>query len=273
MKKKWQSEISEPQRNSIRLGILAGLIYALFAWGWDAFSMLKAHASLPLVKLAIGLLPTIAVFALVSWVSTRNNHMVARMLLWMAAASILSYLVSLLTFQAYGAVLCAAHPQFGAAINYITPAGIRGRLFVIMVLTNVLFLVGGLLLDNAGEALYSSLGTVGWLIPVLLCLAFFAGAGYTADANFNAELRGQITAVDAQLEEVAQLDLQSLSERDQRMLQRFTRLQVDLQGTRRLLIASFDDAFSQVQMLIDFNGQWAQCLTLNGRVSTCELME
>ncbi len=255
------------------LGALGGLIYALFAWGWDAYLMFTAHASLPFAKLVIGAIPSVAIFVLISWASIRSSHMVVRMLLWMAAACGLSFLVSLLTFQIFAEVLKTALPDVSASINYFTPAGIRGRLFVIMVMTNILFIVGGLLSDNAGEAIFSSSGTIGWMIPVLLCLAFFAGAGYVADSNFNAELRDQLISVDEQLEEVAQLDLEDLSERDQRLVRRFTKLNVDLDGPRKLLIGSFDDSFSQVQMLINFNGQWAQCLVLNGHVGNCALME
>lgn len=260
-------------KTNIWLGAAAGAAYSFFAWGLDTISMGQAHASLPWIKLAIGSLPTILIFILVSWICTKTNHLVVRMLLWMATATGLSYLVSLLTFQVTAQVLRLAHPAVGTAISYITPAGIRGRLFVIIVMTNILFISGGLLFDTASESVFSARSVLGWLIPVVLCLAFFAGAGYVADSNFNTKLRSQIAAIDEQIEEVSQLDLENLSERNQRLVRRFTKLDVDLKGPRKLLLATFDDSFSQVKVLIDFNGTWTECMVLNSYVGNCEMVE
>jgi hypothetical protein len=148
--------------------------------------------------------------------------------------------------------------------------GIKSRLFVIIIMTNILFILGGLLIDSASESIITSSGVVGWIFPIIFCLAFFAGAGFTADSNFNTELRENVVAIDEQIDDVSQMNIESLPSRDQRLVQRFTRLDVNLQGSRDLLIASFDESFSQAQVLINFDGVWTQCLALNGHVGSCE---
>ena len=261
------------QKVYVILGAIAGFVYAFAAWGIDAILLSAANASLPWVKFAIAVIPVTAMFTLVSWISTKITHMVLRMLLWIALATSLSYLISLFSFQFNAVILRNIHPQVSSVINYITPAGISSRRFVIIVMTNILLIVGGLMFENASQSYFSASGTVGRFLPILICLAFFGGAGYVADSNFNTELRSQLVNVDDQLKEVANLDLNSLSERDQRMIRRFTKLNVDLQGPRKLVIGNFDDSFSQVEMLIDFNGTWVNCLTINGFVGNCEMME
>lgn len=273
MNTKENKPLSTFQNTNLWIAVIAGFAYAFFAWGLDAFALYKAHASTPWIKLAIGILPIIGIFVLVSWICSKANNLVVRTLLWMAAASGLSYLVSLLTFQLTAEVLKSTHPEMAELISYITPAGIRGRLFIIIVMTNILFILGGLLLDNAGEAMFSSSSVIGWLVPVLLCVGFFAGAGYVADSNFNTELRNQIIAINQQIEEISQLDLENLSERDQRMVRRFTKLDVDLSGPYKLLLANFDDSFSHAEVLIDFDGVWAGCQVLNSYVGNCEMLE
>ena len=57
------------------------------------------------------------------------------------------------------------------------------------------------------------------------------------------------------------------------MIRRFTKLNVDLQGPRKLVIGNFDDSFSQLEMLINFDGVWVNCLTINSFVGNCEMME
>jgi len=261
------------QKLNILIGMAAGLVYAIFAWGIDDYLLFKANASLPWLKFALAILPVLLIFGLVSWLGSITSHMITRLLLWMGSACGISFLVSILTFQAGAEVMKALNPQISSHINYLVPDGIRGRLFVILVMTNILFILGGMLFEPASEALISASGVISWLVPVALCFAFFAGAGYVADSNFNTELRDQIVAVDEQIDEISQVDLNSLSEYEQRMVRRFTKLDVDLAGPHKLLVSSFDNSFSQVEVLIDFNGRWAKCMALNSRVGNCEMVE
>lgn len=265
--------MEKQQKVYVILGALAGFVYSFMAWGIDAIQLSTANASLPWLKFAIAVLPVTALFMLVAWISTRVTHLVLRMLLWMVLATGLSFLISLFSFQFNAAILRSIHPQVSSVINYITPAGISSRRFVIIIMTNILLIVGGLMFETASQSYFSATSVVGQFVPILLCLAFFGGAGYVADSNYNTELRSQLVNVDDQLEEIANLDMNSLSERDQRMIRRFTKLNVDLQGPRKLVIGNFDDSFSQLEMLINFDGVWVNCLTINSFVGNCEMME
>jgi len=257
----------------IILGILAGIIFSLFAWGYDGFLLQKYHGALPWLKLAVGVIPIVLVFSFMTWIALKINNMIVRALLWMIAATGVSYLISTLTFNASEVVVRAFFPQIGQYIQYVAPEGIRSRLLIILVMTNILFILGGLLIDMASDALITSSGIIGWTFPIILCLAFFAGAGFTADSNFNADLRGHIISLDEQLQEVADLNMSELTEREQRLVRRYTKLDVDLDGPRKLILGSFDPTFSQSKVWIDFNGKWATCTALNGRVNDCEMLE
>jgi hypothetical protein len=261
------------QRSALWFGMAAGIIYATFAWGIDGFLLFKANASLPWLKLSLALLPVPLMFGLASWLGAKAGNLITRTLLWISTACILCLLVSILTFQVYGEIVKLVYPQLGSRISYIVPEGIHGRLFVILVMTNILFIIGGMLFESASEAMISASGVISWLVPVGLCFAFFAGAGYVADSNFNTELRDQVISVNEQIEEVSLLNLSSLSEYEQRMVRRFTKLDVNLAGPRKLLVGSFDNSFSQVNILVDFDGNWANCLVMNGRVGNCEMVE
>lgn len=257
-------------RQDVIIGLIAGVAYSLFAWGIDAYLLQISHYTAPWLKFLVGTIPVILIITLTAWLGTKLNNVVSKTLLWMAAATGLSFLISTITFQgsefAYKVIL----PEVGDRILYMATEGIKSRLFVIIVMTNILFILGGLLIDSASEALITASGVFGWIFPILFCLAFFAGAGFVADSNFNTELRDNILTLDQQVEELSQLDLANLSEREERMVRRFTKLNVDLEGSRYLLIASFDESFSQIEVLINFGGIWAQCLALNGRVGNCE---
>jgi hypothetical protein len=202
--------------------------------------------------------------------SARTNNLIIRSLIWMATATILSFLISMLSFQGTEFATKAIYPNNADQINYILPESIRGRLFVIIVMSNILFFIGGMLIDSASEVLIKSSGIIGWMLPILICLAFFGGAGYVADANFNFQLRDQIIAVNQQISEAAQINTTKMTERQERLIRRFTKLNVPLDSHRRLLVGSFDESFSQSVILIDFDGIWARCTALNGMVGNCE---
>lgn len=257
-------------RQNVLIGLIGGVFYALFAWGIDLYWLSASHYAFPWIKLLIGSIPSILLITLAAWFATKLNNVVSKALLWIVLATGLSLLVSFITFQgtewAYRSIL----QEVGDRITYSATTGIKSRLFVIVVMTNILFILGGLLIESASEALITASGFIGWLFPVLFCLAFFAGAGFVADSNFNTELRDNILALDQQIEEISKLDIAKLGEREERMVRRFTKLEVNLGGERHLLISNFDETFSQTEVLINFDEVWVQCLALNGFVGNCE---
>lgn len=258
------------KRFDILIGALGSFAYALFAWGVDSYLLQQNNGSAPWLKLAFGIPATLIIFFIASLISARYNNLIIRALTWMATATILSFSIAFLTFQGTEFAIKAIFPNFAGKIYYIIPDSIRGRLFVIIVMSNILFFIGGMLIESASEALIKSSGIIGWMLPILFCLAFFGGAGYVADANFNFQLRDQIIAVNQQISEAAQINTTKMTERQERLIRRFTKLDVPLDGPRRLLVGSFDESFSQSVILVDFDGIWARCTSLNGMIGNCE---
>jgi hypothetical protein len=268
IKKKMLEKIRKQQE--ILIGALGGLTYAAFSWGVDGYLLQQNNGSLPWLKFALGAPLAVAIFSVTALFSTRFNNLIMRSLIWISSAIVLSFMVSMLTFQGTEFAIKGLYPNMADQINYLLPESIRGRLFVIIVLSIILFLIGGMFIDSASEALIKSSGAIGWMMPIFFCLAFFGGAGYVADSNFNFQLRDQILAVNQQINEASQLNQKDMTEREARLIRRFTKLNVTLNGPRRMLVGSFDESFSQSEILIDFNGIWAHCSALNGMVGNCE---
>jgi hypothetical protein len=260
------------KQSEIFIGALCGLVYSSLAWGVDGFLLQQNNASVPWLKMAIGAPVIMIFFIFVAWLNTRFTNLITRSLLWMATATGISTLISTLTFQVTEFIIKALHPNMSAQINYVLPDSIRGRVFVVVVMTNILFLIGGLLIDSTAEALIKSSGIIGWMLPIFFCVIFFGGAGYVADSNFNFQLRDQVLTVNQQINEAALLDQNKITVREAQLIQRFTKLNVHLNGPRRLLVGSFDQSFSESVILVNFNGTWARCSALNGMVGSCELV-
>lgn len=257
-------------RMNIIIGVLGGIAYAVFAWGVDGYLLQMNNGSVPWLKLVIGTPIVILLIIAAVIISTKTSNLVFRSLIWMSTATILCLFVSLLSFQGSEFSIKFLFPNIADQINYILPESIRGRLFVILVMSIILFFIGGLFVEPTSDALFKSSGIIGWVLPLILCITFFGGAGYVADANFNFQLRDQVVAINQQIKDVSKINTASITERQERLIRRFTKLNLDLNGPRRLLVGSFDQSFSQSVILINFDGIWAHCTSLNGLVGNCE---
>ena len=187
------------------IGILDALSYAVFAWGVDGYLLQQNNGSAPWLKFLISFPAVVLIFFAATRISTKSNNLIVRSLIWMATAIFLSMLVSFLTFQGSEIIIKALHSDMAGMIDYVLPETISGRLFVIIVMSIILFFIGGMLIESASEALIKSSGIIGWVLPVVFCLAFFGGAGYVADANFNFQLRNQIMIVNQQISEASRI--------------------------------------------------------------------
>ena len=252
------------------IGALGSLAYVIFSWGVDGFLLQQHNGSMPWLKLAFGFPTVLLIFLIATSISIRNNNLIIRALTWIAAATILSFTISFLSFQGMEFAWKTVYPNLSDQISYTLLETIRGRLFVIIVMSNILFFIGGMLVESASEAMFKSSGLIGWVLPILFCLAFFGGAGYVADANFNFQLRDQIISVNEQISEAALMNSSQMTERQERLIRRFTKLNVQLDGPHRLFVSNFDESFTQSVILIDFDGIWASCTSINGLVGNCE---
>ncbi len=254
----------------ILIGIFGGLAYAIFAWGIDGYILQKNNGSIPWLKLFIGVIPSVLIFLFASWLSARNNNLLSRSFIWITTAVIISLIVPIVSVRGIEFFTKVLYPNIADQINYVLPDSISGRLFVTIVMSTILCFIGGMLIESAGDAFIKSSGVLGWMLPALICAAFFGGAGYVADSNFNIQLREHVQDVNQQIELVSQMNQTSMSESQRRLIRRFTKLDVDLNSPRRLIVATFDPAISQSVILVNFNGAWASCTAFNGMVSTCE---
>jgi hypothetical protein len=138
-----------------------------------------------------------------------------------------------------------------------------------MIMTIIFLFIAGLIFENASDSIRNSQGIISRILAGVFLFAFFAGAGFTADSNFNNELRIPLVAMNEKLDYVHSVDTESLSDYQQRLLRRYTKLDVDLEGERKLVIGSFDQFMSSIKVLINFEGDWVVCNVMSGRPSSC----
>jgi len=255
------------------LGLLCGLTFAIFAWGYDAFELAKANAALPWLKFFLGLIPSLILGGIAGWLTMKINNLFLRMIFWIIVAVLFSYLTSYVSFTVTPYFMRLIDPVMGEHILFNQTQAITARRFITMVMMIIFLFIAGLTFENACDSIRNSRGVVGMVFSTIFLIAFFGGAGYTADSNFNSELRAPILALDERLDYVATVDPSTLTDFEQRALRRYTKLDVDFSGDRRLLLSTFDQYLTQVEVLVDFGGDLAICNVINGHASTCSMVE
>lgn len=260
-------------KQEILIGALGGVIFSIVAWGYDAILLTKANAAYPWLKFIIGIIPCTLIGAAAGWLTVKINNLFLRMLLWISIAILFGFMSSYIPFTAAPKIIEWLNPEIGAHIDFNAPEAIGARRFVTMVMTIFFLFIAGLIFENTNESIRASQGVVGVAFSVLFLMAFFGGAGYTVDSNFNADLRAPIMALNDKLDYVASVDPATLNDVETRALKRYTKLDVDFDGPRRLMLTSFDAFFTQVTVMVDFNGTLAECSIINSSPSSCKMLD
>ncbi len=255
------------------VGILCGCVFALVSWGYDGLLLAKAHAVLPWLKFALGILPCAVVGGLAGWLSMKINNMFARMAIWVTVAVFFTYLTSLIPFKIVPVFYSWIYPEIGDRFIFQAPDAISARRFITTIMTVIFLFIAGLIFENTNDSMRNSRTIIGMTFALIFLLAFFGGAGYTADNNFNADLRAPIIALDEKLEYIKSVDPATLDEVELRALKRYTKLNINFQNPHRLFIITFDDMISSILVGMDFDGALAECSVMNGHASSCQMIE
>ncbi|HYN89175.1 MAG TPA: hypothetical protein VER55_11620 [Ardenticatenaceae bacterium] len=266
---------STRRRFGLLYGVLAGVAFALVAWGWDAIGLAGAHGFLPWAKLALGVVPSVALTMLVAWVATRIDRRPVSLLLWVLAGVALALLATRVALQGSAALFGLADPQLRELINYPFTEGIRARQGVAIVLLGALGLLAGLFADLFVEGSTTAIDPIGRWGPVLVWSVIFVVAGSVADGLINSPFRAPVVVIDDLVQFALDIEGTDVDRavRIERHVGALNAVEELLHRPRRLLLGDYDSTLSLANVLIDFDGTWATCSVIVGQPSYCRPLE
>ncbi|GAP12296.1 hypothetical protein LARV_00028 [Longilinea arvoryzae] len=254
-------------------GIIAGLAFSITTWGTDAVQLALAHSATPFVKFLPGMAMSVAAGGVVGWLSIRFEKAKLAILLWLALAVFLSWLVLWLPLQLAPGLQKAFNPQ---ATHFFHFSAIDGKTqiaaFVFLVVAFVSLVCGLLEVHLIDQAMISQ-GGMAILTPLLISLALFGFAGISADDLLNRNLREPIQA----LNDVIQFAVDNEGKEVSASLAREKRLSVVKEITglvdrpRKLTVIGFDSSMWQIDILADFDGNLATCTVMVNQPTMCSL--
>lgn len=256
----------------LRFGLVAGLSFALGAWGLDMLGLIQADGMFPWLKLALGILVALPVGALAGWLAVRLDKTWASVLIWMAAGAVLGWVASRLPFDGpYPFLLKWLEPSLQGRIQYTFYPAFTFRMGVVLFTSVGLSAFAGLIeLNIVDSAAFAAAPLSRWL-PLLMVIPLLAAPGVTADSTMTAPTRTPLLAVDGLIRDaIAASQNPSATPAAGSHAIVLDPLLPWLNRPHQLILASYDDAFTDVEVLVNFDGYWGQCRIFYDAPVGCE---
>ncbi|MCU0488918.1 MAG: M1 family metallopeptidase [Anaerolineales bacterium] len=253
-------------------GILAGLAFSLTTWGTEALGLASSSAGFPWLKFVLGASLCSLVGGLAGWITSRADSSLAGAVTWFAAGLIFCLVASRLPFEGLTLFLRALKPEF-ANLVYPYPENMHSRMVVVYILVLLCSTLAGTLQAYLIETARSAQTAVMQALILMVVVPFFALAGQVAYDYINEPFIRAIVQIGDLLEFHQELNGQKVdpklsAEKHYRALGPILFM---ANRPYRLYLSGYESqSLDTFTVLIDFEGEWAECSVLISSVGTCK---
>ncbi len=257
---------------SLWLGIAAGLVFSLSLWVYDTILFFGAHVAYSWIPLVIGT----ALCALVSAAAALLTHLANKAILgivfWVLAAGLVSEIAIALPLKItpflmklFEPGLQSRLPDYPITGTFKTWAGIG------MIWLAIFFAILGLLQLTLVEQAIPAGTPAGRLVPYFVFVPIMALASVMLGNLINSQLRAPLMATNEMIQFA--IDNRNVAvdpdlARQMHLSSANTILDL-IDRPRRLFLGHYDSSYWQVEVLIDFDGEWVNCTTVTGQPVFC----
>jgi hypothetical protein len=266
---------AEKERTSIYYGVIAGLVFAFVAWGFDGIQLAQAHALYPFAMFVMGGIPTILIGAVAAWIVFRSQSFLVAFVLWLATGIAFAWLASHIPMDGVSKFISIVNPDLARMVDYPFVLAAQFQSGIAMVAVVIVTLIAGMLEIALVEATSESGAPLGRWLPAVLWIGLFAVAGLAPENNLTQNLTQPVITTNRVIQFV--IDHQNQPVDRQTMLDMRLR-SVDALKTvwnqpRTLVLSHYDDLVYDTVVLVNFQNQWASCIALGGWPSNCQLID
>ena len=260
------------QKAGLLYGLIAGLAFAVFAWGADAFLLARAHGAFPWIKFIPGMIICLAAGGLVGWLTMLFKRASFGTVAWLGLGLLFSRLVYWLPVKVLPGVVSIMNPPIGDYLNYTDSRQINeiawlGSSILLMVAIGF----GAYEREQITESVYSNRSR-NFIVSMLICFISFGLAGMLADSLINERMRQPIQVLDRSFHYVLENEIPELPEDLARVtdLEEIKKFASFIPGKRLLIPSSLLQGADQVEVLIILDGMWVKCTTVFSRIISCK---
>jgi MFS family permease len=266
------------QRKKRRLGFaygtVAGLAFAIFAWGVDAIMLARANASFYWIKFVPGLIISMILGGIAGWLTIWTHSHGYAFLFWGLIAFVLSWLVVWLPFAGAARLIKIVDPSLSSLINYSSIQDIGQFRLISFLIVGAVSLICGLLELNLIDQAILSPYISGSVFALAVCIVLFGIAGSATDHMINTNLREPVQIINSLLQfaqDNVGVEVPKTKAR-QMHLSAANQLGDLVLKPRRLTLISIDENLVMMDVLVDFEGTEVKCATIFSQPTDCIIL-
>lgn len=267
-----KAEVSKrKQFAGLLYGLAAGLAFAVFAWGVDAFLLARAHGIFTWVKFVPGLFICLVCGSLVGWLTVLSQRVWVGLILWLGQALLFSHLLLWLPLKVAPVIIRLFAPALGDYLKYPYYPELNQNLWfafaILAIVSIIIAILENILID---QAIFSS-GRYAIVVPITVAILAFSLVGGSGDSMLNRHLREPVLTVDKLVQfaydnrgkEITPEAAHSMR------ISALNPVKELVTDQRTLILSNFDQYLGQVDVLVDFDGKWVKCITIYSQVTNC----
>lgn len=259
-------------RYTLLLGLIAGLAFSLALWGYESILLIQAHVAYPWIPIVVGTLLCILVCMLAALLTWFVNKALLGIIFWVLASRLIAELAITLPLKISPALMMFLEPGLRVRLpvypmneTFQTWAGF-GTVWLAIFLG-----ILGLLQLTMVESAVPSTTSAGRLGPYFVFVLVMVLASVLSSNLINEQLRAPLIATDRLIEfavDHQNTNVDPVTAR-QMHLSAVSTISGLIKRPRRLFLGQYDNYYGQVNVLIDFQGEWVDCTTVSGQPVFC----
>lgn len=253
-------------------GAAAGLAFAVALWGYDWSLLANSHALFPWIKFILGAPLSMLACGLAGWLTSHFGKPLPGILFWAMTAGLLAWFTSLVPLILAPAITGLLKPEIQPLLQCTPSANLWAKIgvafFWIIIPSFILAIVQIPLIMPA----VFSVSSFGKVAPHLIGVFLMLLGGTVVDSLNNDPLRAPIYGLDKTIQFALDTRGQEVDPLESRKMHLASLRKVEdiVHESRQLVVGRCDPLLENVDVLVNFNGNWAECSTFFGQTISCK---
>jgi len=252
-------------------GATAGLVFALAAWGIDAFLLAQSNVKHPLINFAPAFVILIIVGILIGWLSVKIDKSWVTLSLWLGFGILCTWLITWLPVHGRALILRNIEPELANLIKFPELDSLGQLWFFGLFVTALPSLIAGLMEGILVDQALVSSSKSGMLFMLLASVLLFGVAGKAGDHLVNVKFREATLVTDSLIQFASEnygvevdkdlarkIHLSALNEIEDLVLKPY-----------KITIIESDQFLGRIELLVDFDGEFAICTVFYAQPVRC----
>jgi hypothetical protein len=256
----------------IWFGASLGFLFAVFAWGFDAFMLSRLNSFYPWIKFAGGAVPCMVAGGITGWLSARIGKPAIAFILWAITAFFFAWLAVALPLRITPSLLGIVEPDIRGLLHYTLYDNFSARINAAYIWIGIFVSLSGLLQLPLSESAVFSTSALGKASPMMVCLVLMAICGMLIDGLNNELLRSPIKAMEDTLQFAVTHQGQEVDPLDSRRMRLASLRNVEdvITPEYKMIVSGYDELIVEVDILIRFQNVWVECGVFYNQPVTCK---